>query len=114
MTMDMEFPKNVSDFFPNIPTPLDAAVVFPSNENIYFIKGGFYWKFDPTKTPSVSSDYPKSISTWKGVPSAGFDAALRTEENGIPAVYFFKDNQFWRFNDNAGSVRKQDTLILNL
>lgn len=103
MSLDLDFPKKISEFFPNIPTPLDAAVVLPRDENIYFMKGSYYWQFDTRKNPPVSTNYPKSISEWKGMPNK-VDAAVRLEEDGQPAVYFFMDHQYWKFNDKTFSV----------
>lgn len=103
MSLDRDFPQKIQDFFPNIPTPLDAAVVFPRDENIYFMKGRNYWRFDARKSPSVSPDYPKSIIDWQGIP-VDLDAAVRLEENGYPVIYFFKGHNYWKFNDRSFSV----------
>jgi hypothetical protein len=39
MSVEPGFPKPISDYFPGIPTPIDAAFVFSKDKNIYFFQG---------------------------------------------------------------------------
>lgn len=50
--------------------------------------------------PPVSSEYPRSIKGWAGVP-AGADAAFKWDNN-VP--YLFVDKQCYRFNDREFKV----------
>jgi matrix metalloproteinase-14 (membrane-inserted) len=51
----------------------------------------------------VSESYPKEIKNWQGLPTTGkLDAALQYSNK---LTYFFKDGQYWRFNDNDFEVR---------
>ena len=53
-----------------------------------------------SRKPHVRSDkYPKSISEW-GLPS-NIDGAFKWD-NG--RSYFFKDGQYWRFNDRRFAI----------
>jgi matrix metalloproteinase-14 (membrane-inserted) len=102
--VDHGFPKQLAESFPGIPSPVDAAMVFSVDKNIYFFREDKYWKFDPKLTPPVSSAYPKHISDWKGIPN-NIDAASSLKDTyGNEFTYFFKGNQFWRFNDKSFSV----------
>ena len=60
----------------------------------------YYWRFDPDQSPPVRSSYPRPISNWNGLPD-NLDAAL-LYRNGFS--YFFKGNDYWRFNDRAFAV----------
>lgn len=50
--------------------------------------------------PPVSKTYPKPISNWDGIPD-NIDAALHYT-NGY--TYFFKDENYYRFNDRTFAV----------
>ncbi|KAG9510208.1 Matrix metalloproteinase-14 [Fragariocoptes setiger] len=90
------YPKLISAGFAGIPNNVDAAFVWSGNGKTYFFKGSQYWRFDSKQEPPVSSQYPKSIKNWVGLPTRGIDAAFKWE-NGM--TYFFKDEQYYRFND---------------
>ena len=62
--------------------------------------GTQYWKYDSEKVIPVSSDYPKSLSTWEGVPDH-IDAAFQWK-NG--KTFFFSGAQYYRFNDQRFTV----------
>ena len=62
--------------------------------------GSQYWRFDPQQKPPIKSTYPKDISNWEGLPNS-LDAAFQFT-NGYS--YFFKNGQYWRFNDRSFKV----------
>ncbi|XP_014254798.1 stromelysin-3-like isoform X1 [Cimex lectularius] len=99
-SMDKDYPKLISNGFEGIPNNLDAAMVWGGNGKIYFYKGYKFWRYDPTQKPAVKNTYPKAISNWEGVPD-NIEAALQYT-NGY--TYFFKNKQYYRFNDNTFSV----------
>ncbi|XP_055513704.1 vitronectin-like isoform X1 [Leucoraja erinacea] len=48
--LEYGFPKQIKDYFPNIPTDLDAALAIPASgirgkERVYFFKGNHYWLY---------------------------------------------------------------------
>ncbi|XP_026466648.1 matrix metalloproteinase-14-like [Ctenocephalides felis] len=102
--MDGAYPKEISDGFTGIPDNVDAALVWSGNGKIYFYKGTKFWRFDPTQRPPVKATYPKPIANWEGVPD-NLDAALQYT-NGY--TYFFKNGQYYRFNDRTFSVDAAD------
>lgn len=67
---------------------------------MFMFLGTKFWKFDPTQKPPVKSTYPKPISNWDGIPD-NIDAALHYT-NGY--TYFFKDDNYYRFNDRTFAV----------
>ena len=69
------YPKNFSKAFERVPRNIDAAMVWPGNNKIYFFKESKYWKFDPKKNPSVDKLYPRAIGNWKGIPD--LDSAIQ-------------------------------------
>ena len=75
-------------------------MVWPVNKKIYFFKGDQYWKFDPEKSPSVESSYPRPITNWEGIPS-NLDSAM-LYSNG--KTYFFKEEKYFRFDNQRGTV----------
>lgn len=66
----------------------------------YSLLGTKFWKFDPLKKPPVKSSYPKSISNWKGIPD-NINAVLHYTND---YTYFFKNENYYRFNDKTFAV----------
>lgn len=95
------YPKLISAGFAGIPNNVDAAFVWSGNGKTYFFKKDKYWRFDSKQEPPVSSQYPKSIKNWAGLPSSGIDAAFKWE-NGM--TYFFKADLYYRFDDREFEV----------
>lgn len=85
-------PWSVTDYWPGLPSDLDAALVWTDGKT-YFFKGSQYYKYNDEQD-RVEEGYPRSISSgWAGVPS-DIDAALTLPNNG---TYFFKGKQFWTY-----------------
>lgn len=95
------YPKLISAGFAGIPNNVDAAFVWGGNGKTYFFKKDKYWRFDSKQEPPVSSQYPKSIKNWSGLPTDGIDAAFKWE-NGM--TYFFKEDLYYRFDDREFQV----------
>lgn len=95
------YPKQISAGFAGIPNNIDAAFVWSGNGKTYFFKKDKYWRFDSKQEPPVSSQYPKSIRNWSGLPTSGIDAAFKWE-NGM--TYFFKSDSYYRFDDREFEV----------
>lgn len=104
MKMDYGYPKKVSEFFPGIPTPIDAALVL--DNKIYFFIDDLYYKFDHTRIPFVSEDYPKHLKDWHGLYSGGVDAAVKFPGDCEHYSYFFKGDTYMKFYDKAFHVRR--------
>lgn len=127
--LDADYPKDLSEGFAGVPANIDTALVWSGNGKIYFFKGKHrrnflfifstllidknwifvigsqYWRFDPLQKPPIKSTYPKDISNWEGLPNS-LDAAFQFT-NGYS--YFFKNGQYWRFNDRSFKVIKTES-----
>lgn len=95
--MHAGFPKNISEQFPGIPNSVDAA--YDVGE-IHFFKGKNFWTFNPNTLPNVKPWYPLPISKWRGIPDDLDDVYIHP--NGT--TFFFKDDQYYRFNVSSYSV----------
>jgi hypothetical protein len=67
-----------------------------------------YWRFDED-IQHVELDYPRDISVWKGVPY-NLDAAFQNTDG---KTYFFKDRDFWEFDDVRMRVRATQPTAIN-
>ncbi|XP_053677258.1 matrix metalloproteinase-14-like [Anopheles nili] len=102
--MDADYPKEISDGFPGIPNHLDAVMVWGYNAGIYFFKGSQFWRYNSKKKPPVPAVYPKEISYWNGIPN-GINAVVH---QGKKFTYFFKDDKYYRFNNEKLQVDQDD------
>ena len=104
------YPKDISSWgelpgsTEQLPADLDAAFAWGKKEDIFFFKGSEYWKFN-TRSMRLAPGYPKSTSTWKGLPD-GVEAALRWTNK---KTYVFKDGNYWRLNDKKPRVDRSRT-----
>ncbi|GAU97338.1 hypothetical protein RvY_08657 [Ramazzottius varieornatus] len=94
------YPKLISKGFAGIPNNLDAVFSWSGNGKTYFIKGTQYWRYDSQAEVPVSDDYPRSITTWEGLPGH-IDAAFQWK-NG--KTFFFSGQEYYRFNDQRFAV----------
>ena len=95
--LENDFPRAKQNGVPSYP---NAALLWGGDGRIYLFKGARFQEFheyDLSVGPSM-----KIEEKWKGVPTK-IDAALQWK-NG--KTYFFKNNKYWRFNDNKMAVSK--------
>ena len=94
------YPKLISKGFSGIPDDIDAVFSWSGNGKTYFVKGTQYWRYDSQAEIPVTDDYPKSITTWEGLPGH-IDAAFQWK-NG--KTFFFSGQEYYRFNDQRFAV----------
>jgi Hemopexin len=76
---------------------VDAAVNW-GNGKAYFFQGGQYLRYD-IKKDKVDSGYPLPIAgNWPGIAEAGFTAIDAVGNWGDGTVYFFRGNQYLRYD----------------
>lgn len=89
--MEAGFPQKCSTS--NLPRHLDAALYFQQLRHLVLFKGPKYYVLSE-ESLRVERYYPRSLRDWNGVP-AGANGAL-TQQDGF--VYFFRDDQYWKFD----------------
>lgn len=89
----------ISRRFSGIPDDIDAATVWTGDGDIYFFKGSKYWRYRPKRRTRVSSDYPRPITDWRGIPGR-LDAAVSFDGS----TYFFQGQNIYEFDDQTFSV----------
>lgn len=98
------YPRPLTDL--GLPTWLDhidGAMVWGHNSATYLFAGSRYWKID-NATGKVELDYPRDMSTWRGI-EYDIDDAFQWKDG---ATYFFKGKGFWKFNDLRMKVEKTE------
>ncbi|MBF0547392.1 MAG: hypothetical protein HQM08_23320 [Candidatus Riflebacteria bacterium] len=84
-------------------SPSIVTAVEDGSGKVFFFKGNKYIRFD-IKADKADPDYPKPIgaTNWPGLPwTDGINAAFN---NGQGKIYFFKGDQFVRFDVKADKV----------
>ncbi|XP_039607787.1 matrix metalloproteinase-21-like isoform X2 [Polypterus senegalus] len=96
------YPKLISEGFPGISSPIDTAYFDKRDHNIYFFRGNDVTAFNVDYNSKVAG-YPKRIVdvfppvSSNDHPVGNLDAAYFSYY--YQAIYFFKDNIFWRVVD---------------
>ena len=101
-----------SDFNNNIDAAFNG---YGANEGkAYFFKGSQYVRYDWAKN-CADEGYPLSISEWNlpGNFASGIDAAIEGTGENANKVYFFKDNEYIRYNLETDTVDEGYPLSLN-
>jgi len=89
-TLDKGFPKRISQGFSGVPSYLDAAFIWPTDDNIYFIKSSKYWVFSPQISPPISK--PKML------PAEIDKKVVAGMTNMYNITYLFSKDLYWRMN----------------
>jgi len=101
-----------SDFNNNIDAAFNG---YGANEGkAYFFKGSQYVRYDWAKN-CADEGYPLSISEWNlpGNFASSIDAAIEGTGENANKVYFFKDNEYIRYNLETDTVDEGYPLSLN-
>ncbi|XP_072890127.1 matrix metalloproteinase-25-like [Hemitrygon akajei] len=91
-------PAQINNFWHGLPADLkkvDSVYERITDHKIVFFIGSQYWVFTNTQ---VEHGYPRSIRDF-GLPVDSVDAVFVWAHNG--KTYFFKDDRFWRFDDQS-------------
>jgi matrix metalloproteinase-14 (membrane-inserted) len=103
--IDQGFPRLIYSDFKGLNSrngfngKLDAVFVWSGNRRTYFVSGNKYWRYD-FSTGWIENGYPKDFSYWNGLNSKISNAFLYSDEK----TYFFKNNVFYRFNDQSFKI----------
>ncbi|XP_060115436.1 matrix metalloproteinase-28 [Heteronotia binoei] len=97
-SLEAGFPQKCSSSG-DLPRHPDAALYFQPLHHLVLFKGPKYYVVDE-ETFQVESYYPRSLRDWGGVPAMA-NGAL-THSDGF--VYFFRNDQFWKFNPDKLQV----------
>uniref|UniRef100_F6X9G3 Matrix metallopeptidase 21 n=1 Tax=Ornithorhynchus anatinus TaxID=9258 RepID=F6X9G3_ORNAN len=102
------YPRPISERFPGIPSPLDAAFYDRRSQWIYFFKGALVFAFDVQENRAVSP-YPQRLAVaFPAVappshPAGHLDAAYHSYAHG--AVFLLKGSRYWRVVGDADRRR---------
>uniref|UniRef100_A0A670Y079 Matrix metallopeptidase 28 n=1 Tax=Pseudonaja textilis TaxID=8673 RepID=A0A670Y079_PSETE len=86
------FPQKCS-LTSDLPRHPDTALFFQPLHQLVLFKGPKYYVVNE-ETLQVEPYYPRSLKDWGGVPALANGAV--THQDGF--VYFFRNDQFWKFN----------------
>ncbi|CAK6448835.1 unnamed protein product [Pipistrellus nathusii] len=94
-SVDLNF---ISQFWPSLPTGIQAAYEDSDRDLVFLFKGNRYWALSGY---DIQQGYPKDISNY-GFPSnvQAIDAAVSYRTK----TYFFVNNQFWRYDNQRQSM----------
>ncbi len=111
--VDSGYPLPIAGNWPGIPDSFSRGIDAALNGEgkyagkAYFFKGDQYLRYD-WNTDAVDSGYPLPIAgNWPGIPdsfSRGIDAALNGEGKYAGKAYFFKGDQYLRYDWNTDAV----------
>uniref|UniRef100_A0A8C8VK91 Peptidase metallopeptidase domain-containing protein n=1 Tax=Pelusios castaneus TaxID=367368 RepID=A0A8C8VK91_9SAUR len=90
-TLEVGFPQKCASG--NLPRHPDTAVYFQQLRHLVLFKGPKYYVVSE-ESLKVEPYYPRSLRDWNGVPTETNGAV--TQQDGF--VYFFRDNQYWKFD----------------
>ncbi|XP_029817124.1 matrix metalloproteinase-28 [Manacus vitellinus] len=90
-TLEAGFPQKCSAR--GLPRHPDTALFFQQLRRLVLFKGPKYFVVSE-ETLAVEPYYPRSLRDWQGLPPG--TAGALTHRDGF--VYFFRDDQFWKFD----------------
>ncbi|XP_017684331.1 PREDICTED: matrix metalloproteinase-28 [Lepidothrix coronata] len=90
-TLETGFPQKCSAR--GLPRHPDTALFFQQLRRLVLFKGPKYFVVSE-ETLAVEPYYPRSLRDWQGLPPG--TAGALTHRDGF--VYFFRDDQFWKFD----------------
>lgn len=92
--------KRISTKFGKLPANIDAAMVYPFDDEVYFFKGSQFWKYDK-QTQRIAKGYPRKINQeWKGVPD-NLDGIFIEKRK----VYFVKGGLYFQYSHRNKKVK---------
>ncbi|ETE67732.1 Matrix metalloproteinase-28 [Ophiophagus hannah] len=91
-SLEVGFPQKCS-LTGDLPRHPDAALFFQPLHQLVLFKGPKYYVVNE-ETLQVEPYYPRSLKDWGGVPALA--NGVVTHQDGF--VYFFRNDQFWKFN----------------
>ncbi|XP_070598384.1 matrix metalloproteinase-28 [Erythrolamprus reginae] len=91
-SLEVGFPRKCS-LTGDLPRHPDTALFFQPLHQLVLFKGPKYYVVNE-ETLQVEPYYPRSLKDWGGVPALANGAI--THQDGF--VYFFRNDQFWKFN----------------
>lgn len=101
--LKLEAPEGmpIRDFWSGLPDDLqkvDAVYERSQDSKIIFLTGGDFWVFENTKADKGNPHQVKEM----GLPPSGVHAAFEWYHNG--KTYFFREDDFWRYDERLRRV----------
>lgn len=100
--VDSGYPKKIAAHWDGLwEENIDAAVIAPNNGKMYFFRDDEYIRYDFQKG-RADGGYPRSLSNWDNLWRRGMDAAVPGQGNRSEKIYFFKGDQYMRWQTGSG------------
>uniref|UniRef100_A0A667GZ16 Matrix metalloproteinase-21 n=1 Tax=Lynx canadensis TaxID=61383 RepID=A0A667GZ16_LYNCA len=74
----------------------------------YFFRNGWYWLYENRNSRTRYGDPIRILSGWRGIPTQNIDAFVHLWTWRRDERYFFKGNQYWRYDSDRDQAYTED------
>ncbi|XP_048194006.1 matrix metalloproteinase-21 [Perognathus longimembris pacificus] len=74
----------------------------------YFFRKGWYWLYENRNNRTRYGDPLQILAGWRGIPALGLDAFVHVWTWRRDERYFFKGNQYWRYDSERDQAYTED------
>uniref|UniRef100_A0A8C6W7J9 Matrix metalloproteinase-21 n=1 Tax=Nannospalax galili TaxID=1026970 RepID=A0A8C6W7J9_NANGA len=76
--------------------------------NTYFFRNSWYWLYENRNNRTRYGDPLQILTGWHGIPPQNIDAFVHVWSRGRDERYFFKGNQYWRYDSEKDQAYMED------
>ncbi|KAL1789249.1 matrix metalloproteinase-21 [Sigmodon hispidus] len=76
--------------------------------NTYFFRKSWYWLYENRNNRTRYGDPLQILTGWRGIPIQSIDAFVHVWSWGKDERYFFKGNQYWRYDSKNDQAHTED------
>nr|XP_004659252.2 matrix metalloproteinase-21 [Jaculus jaculus] len=74
----------------------------------YFFRHGWYWLYENRNNRTRYGDPLPLLTGWRGIPTQSIDAFVHVWTRRRDERYFFKGNQYWRYDNDKDQAHTED------